>query len=69
MKSPYRNQDSKSLFRFVFFRPFEIYIDPNMTDVTNFCLPGLLPLLKHSVSYLSEVTFINYDLKCLLSFH
>eukprot|EP00794_Sanderia_malayensis_P014061 gene14062-15527_t len=34
--------------------PFEMYIDPNMSDVTNFCLIGLLPLLKHSVSLVSE---------------
>jgi len=37
--------------------PFETYIDPNMTDVTNFCLPGLFPLLKNSVSYLSEIFY------------
>lgn len=29
--------------------PFEIYVDPNMSEVTHFCLPHLLPLLKNSV--------------------
>eukprot|EP00795_Rhopilema_esculentum_P015795 gene15795-7100_t len=37
--------------------PFETYIDPNMTEVTNFCLPGLLPLLRNSVSFLSEIFY------------
>lgn len=29
--------------------PFEIYVDPHMHEVTHFCLPHLLPLLKNSV--------------------
>lgn len=29
--------------------PFEIYVDPHMNEVTHFCLPHLLPLLKNSV--------------------
>ena len=37
------------------FSPFEIFVDPNMPEVTHFCLPELMPLLKHSVSFLSEV--------------
>ncbi|XP_061737606.1 transcription initiation factor TFIID subunit 2 isoform X2 [Nerophis ophidion] len=35
--------------------PFEILVDPYMHEVTHFCLPQLLPLLKHSMSYLHEV--------------
>ncbi|TDG50376.1 hypothetical protein AWZ03_003281 [Drosophila navojoa] len=34
--------------------PFEIYVDPHMHEVTHFCLPGLLPLLKNTVRYLHE---------------
>lgn len=34
--------------------PFEIYVDPNMHEVTHFCLPNLLPLLKNTVRYLHE---------------
>ncbi|KAL7294026.1 hypothetical protein TKK_0012596 [Trichogramma kaykai] len=34
--------------------PFEIFVDPNMHEVTHFCLPQLLPLLKNSVKYLHE---------------
>ena len=34
--------------------PFEIYPDPNMPDVTHFCLPHLLPLLKFTVKWLEE---------------
>ncbi|EDW04189.1 transcription initiation factor TFIID subunit 2 [Drosophila grimshawi] len=33
--------------------PFEIYADPQIThEVTHFCLPGMLPWLKHTVQYL-----------------
>ncbi|KAL0598681.1 Transcription initiation factor TFIID subunit 2 [Plecturocebus cupreus] len=35
--------------------PFEILVDPYMHEVTHFCLPQLLPLLKHTTSYLHEV--------------
>jgi len=34
--------------------PFEIYVDPHMHEVTHFCLPNLLPLLKNTVRYLHE---------------
>lgn len=34
--------------------PFEIYVDPHMHEVTHFCLPQLLPLLKNSVRYMHE---------------
>ncbi|GIY89954.1 transcription initiation factor TFIID subunit 2 [Caerostris extrusa] len=34
--------------------PFEIFVDPQMHEVTHFCLPRLLPLLKHSTSFLHE---------------
>ena len=34
--------------------PFEIYPDPNMPDVTHFCLPHLLPLLKFTTKWLEE---------------
>ncbi|XP_048220089.1 LOW QUALITY PROTEIN: transcription initiation factor TFIID subunit 2-like [Perognathus longimembris pacificus] len=35
--------------------PFEILEDPHMRDVTHFCLPPLLPLLKHTTSSLHQV--------------
>lgn len=34
--------------------PFEIYVDPHMHEVTHFCLPQLMPLLKNSVRYMHE---------------
>ncbi|XP_013417168.1 transcription initiation factor TFIID subunit 2 isoform X2 [Lingula anatina] len=34
--------------------PFEILMDPNMHEVTHFCLPHLMPILKHSTAYLHE---------------
>lgn len=34
--------------------PFEIYVDPHMHEVTHFCLPQLMPLLKNSVRYIHE---------------
>lgn len=34
--------------------PFEIYVDPYMHEVTHFCLPGLLPLLKVTTRYMHE---------------
>ncbi|XP_065359365.1 transcription initiation factor TFIID subunit 2 [Calliphora vicina] len=34
--------------------PFEIFVDPHMHEVTHFCLPQLLPLLKNTVRYLHE---------------
>uniref|UniRef100_A0A4W3IXD8 Transcription initiation factor TFIID subunit 2 n=1 Tax=Callorhinchus milii TaxID=7868 RepID=A0A4W3IXD8_CALMI len=35
--------------------PFEILVDPYMHEVTHFCLPQLLPLLKHTTSFLHEI--------------
>ncbi|KAM4864852.1 LOW QUALITY PROTEIN: transcription initiation factor TFIID subunit 2-like, partial [Thomomys bottae] len=35
--------------------PLEILVDPYMHEVTHFCLPQLLLLLKHTTSYLHEV--------------
>ncbi|CAG9763929.1 unnamed protein product [Ceutorhynchus assimilis] len=34
--------------------PFEVFVDPYMHEVTHFCLPGLLPLLKVSTRYMYE---------------
>jgi len=34
--------------------PFEIMVDPFMHEVTHFCLPHLLPLLKDTCSFLHE---------------
>lgn len=34
--------------------PFEIFVDPHMHEVTHFCLPQLMPLLKNSVRYMHE---------------
>uniref|UniRef100_A0A8D8N598 Transcription initiation factor TFIID subunit 2 n=5 Tax=Culex pipiens TaxID=7175 RepID=A0A8D8N598_CULPI len=34
--------------------PFEIYVDPHMHEVTHFCLPQLMPLLKNTVRYMHE---------------
>ncbi len=34
--------------------PFEIYVDPNMHEVTHFCLPHLLPVLKATAKWLHE---------------
>ncbi|XP_071743330.1 transcription initiation factor TFIID subunit 2 [Lepeophtheirus salmonis] len=34
--------------------PFEIWVDPNMNEVTHFCLPHLLPVLKATVKNLHE---------------
>ncbi|KAL4236698.1 Transcription initiation factor TFIID subunit 2 [Mactra antiquata] len=34
--------------------PFETYVDPNMHEVTHFCLPHLKGILKHTASYLHE---------------
>ncbi|XP_015908116.2 transcription initiation factor TFIID subunit 2 [Parasteatoda tepidariorum] len=34
--------------------PFEIFVDPHMHEVTHFCLPQLLPHLKHSTKFLHE---------------
>ncbi|XP_058805308.1 transcription initiation factor TFIID subunit 2 [Phymastichus coffea] len=34
--------------------PFEIFVDPYMHEVTHFCLPQLLPILKNSAKYMHE---------------
>ncbi len=34
--------------------PFEIYVDPFMHEVTHFCLPHLLPMLKATARWLHE---------------
>uniref|UniRef100_T1JF23 Transcription initiation factor TFIID subunit 2 n=1 Tax=Strigamia maritima TaxID=126957 RepID=T1JF23_STRMM len=34
--------------------PFEIFVDPHMHEVTHFCLPQLLPILKHTTRFLHE---------------
>ncbi|KAL5486751.1 hypothetical protein EMCRGX_G019270 [Ephydatia muelleri] len=33
---------------------FQIYPDPVLQEVTHFCLPGLLPVLKNTVQYVHE---------------
>lgn len=38
----------------VYFRPFETYVDPFMNEVTHYCLPNLLQILKNTVRYLHE---------------
>jgi transcription initiation factor TFIID subunit 2 len=38
----------------LFSRPFEIFVDPYMHEVTHFCLPQLLPSLKVSAKYMHE---------------
>lgn len=35
--------------------PFEVMVDPFMNEVTHFCLPHLLPLLKDTCSFVHEV--------------
>ncbi|XP_076462232.1 transcription initiation factor TFIID subunit 2-like [Babylonia areolata] len=34
--------------------PFEIHVDPNMHEVTHFCLPPVKSILKHTTSYLHQ---------------
>ncbi|XP_077546800.1 transcription initiation factor TFIID subunit 2-like [Haemaphysalis longicornis] len=34
--------------------PFEIFVDPQMHEVTHFCLPHLLPLLRQCTNFLHE---------------
>lgn len=36
-------------------RPFEIHVDPNMHEVTHFCLPHLTEILKHTTNYIHQV--------------
>lgn len=42
------------LYENIFFRPFETYVDPFMNEVTHYCLPNLLQILKNTVRYLHE---------------
>ena len=35
--------------------PFEIYVDPNMSEVTHFCLPHLLTVLKATCKWTHEI--------------
>ncbi|KAK3736334.1 hypothetical protein QZH41_020807, partial [Actinostola sp. cb2023] len=45
--------------------PFEIYVDPIMPEVTNFCLPGLLSHLKHTSAFIHDVfEFYEEHLSC-----
>lgn len=41
--------------------PFEVHVDPVMPEVTHFCLPGLLPILKHTTAFLHEVFEVYED--------
>ncbi|XP_055350566.1 transcription initiation factor TFIID subunit 2-like [Paramacrobiotus metropolitanus] len=34
--------------------PFEFYMDPGRNEMVHYCLPKLLPLLKHSISFLHQ---------------
>jgi len=43
------------LYTGIVFRPFELLVDPNMHEVSHFCLPHLRSTLKHTTSYLHEV--------------
>ena len=43
-------------------RSFEVYPDPVMQEVTHFCLPGLLPILKNTVQFVHEVRVCIYTL-------
>lgn len=36
-------------------RPFEVLVDPHMHEVTHFCLPHLMPILKNTTAFLHEV--------------
>ena len=40
-------------------------VDPNMHEITHFCLPHLKSNLKHATSYLHEVSYWS-DLYCQL---
>ena len=36
-------------------RPFEVLVDSHMHEVTHFCLPHLMPVLRHTTAFLHEV--------------
>ncbi|KAF0292861.1 Transcription initiation factor TFIID subunit 2 [Amphibalanus amphitrite] len=40
--------------------PFEIYVDPHMNEITYFCLPNLLPQLKHTAKFM-HATFEFFE--------
>ncbi|GAV02603.1 hypothetical protein RvY_13145 [Ramazzottius varieornatus] len=35
--------------------PFEVFTDPNMNEMVHYCLPRLLPSMKHATSYVHQV--------------
>ena len=42
-----------------------MYPDPVMQEVTHFCLPGLLPILKNTVQFVHEVVFqVPFSIAC-----
>ena len=41
--------------------PFEILVDPQMHEVTHFCLPKLMPLLKNTVKNLHQVGWFGFE--------
>ena len=56
------------MFYFFSFRPFEILVDPNMHEVTHFCLPHLRTILKNTTAFIHEVCDIEFIwLKSLIS--
>ncbi|OWA54791.1 Transcription initiation factor TFIID subunit 2 [Hypsibius exemplaris] len=45
--------------------PFEVLTDPNRNEMVHYCLPKLMPLVKHSTSYLHEAfEFCEEYLSC-----
>ena len=42
-------------------RCFEIYPDPVMPEITYFCLPQLLPVLKNLGTYMQEVNYVRHS--------
>lgn len=40
------------------YRPFEVLVDPNMHEVTHFCLPHLMPVLKQSTAFMHDVCIL-----------
>nr|XP_002126792.1 transcription initiation factor TFIID subunit 2-like [Ciona intestinalis] len=51
--------------------PFEILVDPNMHEVTHFCLPQLMPLLEHTTEtchkvfeFFEEVLSFRFPYSC-----
>ena len=52
---------------------FEIYPDPVMSEVTHFCPPQLLPVLKNTVQFIHEVIMTSlwhhYDIIKVFGFY